>query len=138
MPRKPTAIVQYKLRIREALRRRIEAAAKARRVSANAEMAQRLEQSFEQQEHVSVALSACSLEVITARLGELLHPINVQGDLLRAVEELLAVVEESKMQKRPEVEAAVTKVKRVTTMIDLEAKALARRAHTTGERPPER
>jgi len=134
MPRKPTAIVQYKLRIREALRRRIEAAAKARRVSANAEMAQRLEQSFEQREHVSVALSASSLEVITARLGELLHAINVQGDLLRAVEELLAAIEESKMQKRPEVEAAAAKVKRVTTMIDLEAKALARRAHTTGER----
>jgi hypothetical protein len=46
MPRKGTAIVQYKLRIRESLRKKIEQAAKQHDVSANAEMARRLEQSF--------------------------------------------------------------------------------------------
>ena len=49
MPRQPSAIVQYKLRIREALRRRIERAAKEHGVSANQEMVRRLEQSFDQE-----------------------------------------------------------------------------------------
>jgi hypothetical protein len=47
MPRKPSAIVQYKLRIRETLRRRIEQEAKKHGVSANQEMVSRLERSFE-------------------------------------------------------------------------------------------
>jgi hypothetical protein len=50
MPRKPSAIVQYKLRIRETLRRRIEQAAKQHGVSANQEMVSRLERSFELEE----------------------------------------------------------------------------------------
>jgi hypothetical protein len=49
MKRKPSAIVQYKLRIRESLRRQIEKAAKQNEVSANAEMAKRLQDSFQQE-----------------------------------------------------------------------------------------
>jgi hypothetical protein len=46
--RKKTDTVQLKLRIREALRRRLETAAKAADISLNSEMVRRLEGSFEQ------------------------------------------------------------------------------------------
>src|SRR5262249_17838582 len=46
--RKKTDIVQFKLRIREALRRRLEATARAEERSLNGEIAHRLENSFEQ------------------------------------------------------------------------------------------
>ncbi len=49
MPRKPADIVQYKLRIREGLRRGIEQAAKKNRRSANQEMVARLAGSFQQE-----------------------------------------------------------------------------------------
>jgi hypothetical protein len=65
MPRKPTAIVQYKLRIRETLRRRIVEEAKKHGISANQEMVSRLEQSFEQE-------AVRKLDLIVAELDSLL------------------------------------------------------------------
>jgi hypothetical protein len=62
MPRKPIEVVQYKLRIREALRRRIERAAKEHGVSANQEMASRLERSFEQESVRKIDLIATQME----------------------------------------------------------------------------
>jgi hypothetical protein len=58
--RKKTDIVQFKLRIREALRRRLEAAAGAEERSLNSEIAHRLENSFEQEKslHMLEALLA--------------------------------------------------------------------------------
>jgi hypothetical protein len=50
VPKKPTDLVQFKLRIRDGLRRQIEREAKKRSRSANAEAVARLEQSFAQQE----------------------------------------------------------------------------------------
>jgi hypothetical protein len=50
MPRKPSDIVQFKVRIREKLRRRIEEAAKKNRISTNAEMASRLQASFDRED----------------------------------------------------------------------------------------
>ncbi|HXB76727.1 MAG TPA: Arc family DNA-binding protein [Bradyrhizobium sp.] len=46
MPRKSTEFVQFKLRIREGLRREIEKAAKKKGISANAEAVERLEKSL--------------------------------------------------------------------------------------------
>lgn len=46
MERKPTDIVQLKLRIREDLRQQLEADARARRISMNAAIAERLEWAF--------------------------------------------------------------------------------------------
>ena len=62
MARKPTDIVQYKLRIRESLRRRIEQAAKKGGVSANQEMASRLERSFEEESVGKIGLLAMQME----------------------------------------------------------------------------
>jgi hypothetical protein len=55
MPRKPTDIVQYKLRIRETLRRRIAQEAKKRGISANQEMVRRLELSFHREQEKNLA-----------------------------------------------------------------------------------
>jgi hypothetical protein len=49
--RKKTDIVQFKLRIREALRRRLEASATVQERSLNSEIAHRLENSFEQEKN---------------------------------------------------------------------------------------
>jgi hypothetical protein len=50
MVRKPTEYVQFKLRIRESLRRKIEKAAEKKAQSANAEAVERIEQTFEEEE----------------------------------------------------------------------------------------
>jgi len=55
--RKKTDIVQFKLRIREGLRRRLEAAANAEERSLNSEIAHRLENSFDQEKN-SLVLEA--------------------------------------------------------------------------------
>jgi hypothetical protein len=47
MARKATEFVQFKLRIREGLRRKIESAAEKKDISANAEAVERLENSFD-------------------------------------------------------------------------------------------
>jgi hypothetical protein len=52
--RKKTDIVQFKLRIREALRRRLEANARVQERSLNSEIANRLENSFEQEKNVLI------------------------------------------------------------------------------------
>jgi hypothetical protein len=50
MARKPTDFVQFKLRIREALRRKIEKAAEKKDISANAEAVERIEYAFAAEE----------------------------------------------------------------------------------------
>jgi len=50
MARKPTDYVQFKLRIRESLRRKIERAAEKRAHSANAEAVERIENAFAEEE----------------------------------------------------------------------------------------
>src|SRR5262249_3622208 len=50
MTRKPTEYVQFKLRIREALRRKLERAAEKKAISTNAEAVERLEESFAEEE----------------------------------------------------------------------------------------
>jgi hypothetical protein len=73
--RKKTDIVQFKLRIREGLRRKLEAVANAEERSLNSEIAHRLENSFDQ-------------EKISILLEELLAP-GVGLELIRAVAVIL-------------------------------------------------
>jgi Arc-like DNA binding domain len=49
VPRKESALLDYKLRIRESLRRRLAQSAERRGISMNAEMTRRLEESFDQE-----------------------------------------------------------------------------------------
>jgi hypothetical protein len=132
MARKTSAIVQYKLRIRETLRRRIEQAAKARGVSANYEMMSRLERSFDQDSVRTIDIVASDIEANWARsFGGGFHELNKQGDLMRAAEALVALVKQ--MPAPPDdMKKAAAKVEQVTTAIDLEAARTMRRMHTAG------
>jgi HicB family len=73
MPRKPMQVVQVNLRIREGLRRKLEAAAKKRGVSLNFEMTDRLARSFEgetfQDLESRVARVAQKLELLAAGIN---------------------------------------------------------------------
>jgi hypothetical protein len=82
MARKPTDIVQYKLRIRENLRRRIEHAATKNGVSANQEMANRLQRSFE----VETVRKLEALVEYLANLTECLMSLDERGIFGRAIE----------------------------------------------------
>jgi hypothetical protein len=134
MPRKPSAILQYKLRIRENLRRRIEKAAEKNRVSANYEMVSRLERSFDQEHTIEIAAVAGHIEAAWARLDQIFHDLNKQGDLLRAAEELVAQIEQLLPAERQTngIKKAVERVKQIGKVIDIEATLVARRMHTTG------
>jgi uncharacterized phage protein gp47/JayE len=72
MPRSPrkssAAIVQAGLRIREGLRFRLQQEAKRRAVSLNAEMARRLENSFDQDARRSLDTIAADLQKVCDRL----------------------------------------------------------------------
>ena len=74
--RKKTDIVQFKLRIREALRRRLEASATFEERSINSEIGHRLENSFEQEKNALI------LELLLARGAGL--------ELIRAVASILS------------------------------------------------
>jgi predicted NBD/HSP70 family sugar kinase len=74
MARKSSRVVQYKIRVREALRRRIEKAAEKNGVSANHEMVSRLERSFDQEAVQSINQVATNLEAASTRLVALFEP----------------------------------------------------------------
>jgi flagellar motility protein MotE (MotC chaperone) len=130
MPRKPSAVLQYKLRIRETLRRKIEKAAEKNRVSANAEMARRLERTFDQEALFDVANVAEDLKIIWARYSQALDGLQEQGDLMRAADALVKAVEQNKPTA-----AALERTKTIISRIEAVAAKLPRKMHTTGEKP---
>jgi hypothetical protein len=69
MARKPTDYVQFKLRIREALRRKLERGAELRKHSANAEAVWRIERTFTQDE--AIEAQAEEMEAREAELREM-------------------------------------------------------------------
>ena len=104
MTRKPTDLVQLKLRFDERLRRRIERAAERNECSMNAEIIKRLEQSFEQVDKIeeifggehNVALFrmiAGALGMVEARTGSRWSdPANVRAraEIAHAIADVLA------------------------------------------------
>jgi hypothetical protein len=133
MPRKLSALLDYKLRIRESLRRRIEQAARKRGASLNNEMARRLEHSFDQEALRDIDDVRSDLAVIGARFGEALHDLNKQGDLLRALEKLINALPADVRERTPIKEAVADAMATMKT-IDTEAALALRRMHTTGQR----
>jgi hypothetical protein len=128
MARKPSAILQYKLRIREPLRRRIEKAATKNGVSANAEMNSRLERSFNQESVRSIDVVATHLSNTVDRIDTVAHGLNKQGDLLRVTEALLQALDAGNGKSIAE---AAEKAKQVVGMINIEAARVLRKMHTT-------
>ena len=89
MPRKPTETVQINLRIKEAERRQLEASAKERQISMNAEITMRLAQTFQQQQLLDVDLAH---ENMKRELGPMLvdiNELNRSSELTRAVDILI-------------------------------------------------
>src|SRR5271167_3600851 len=93
MRRKPTDTVQINLRIKEAERRKLEAAAKSNGVSLNAEMAARIARTFRQ----TAMLEIDQLNENASRyLGPLLadvHELNKRGDLMQAADKVIALIQ---------------------------------------------
>jgi hypothetical protein len=118
MPRKPSAILDYKLRIREILRRRIEAAAKARAVSLNYEMTSRLERSFERDEMFKLDRITANMAQGWEGWGKLLVQFNRQDELAHATEKLIASVERAGVDA-PEIKDAIDGARAVLTTIKL-------------------
>jgi predicted membrane chloride channel (bestrophin family) len=89
MPRKPSDIVQPNLRIREDLRRRLEAAAKKRGVSLNFEMTERLKQSFDQGDLDRLGRVATEMENAYARFAREGRDRLQTQELMNATEHLI-------------------------------------------------
>jgi hypothetical protein len=133
MPRKPSAVLQYKLRIREDLRQQIEKAAKKDGVSANFEMVRRLKDSFGRESLLSIANVAQDMTILWARYGEALHELEKQGDLMRATTMLIKQIEQlPEVETDNAIKVAIEKTKAVIRVIEIEASVFPRRMHTTG------
>lgn len=91
MPRKPTDTIQVNLRIKEALRRRLEAAAKQHDVSLNGEMINRLVASFDRADLIT--LSGVTERIKRAanlmRYAAEVESRTMQEELMEAAEELI-------------------------------------------------
>src|SRR5262245_32092862 len=92
MYRKSTDTVQINLRLKESLRRRLNAAAKRNQVSLNAEMVARLDRSLDQE---AIVGASELVQYVGRFLGPLLadvQELNVSGDYRRAIGKLLALL----------------------------------------------
>jgi hypothetical protein len=102
MPRKPRAIAQLKLRIREDLRAKLEKAAKKRAVSLNFEMTSRLSDSLDRESLFTLGQVAQDIAINWARFGNALHNAELFDQLITVTTALLetkcadAVVDEAK------------------------------------------
>lgn len=129
MSRKPTETVQVNLRIKEALRRRLEREAKKRGVSLNYEMTSRIDQSFNieglrDQETVTEDMKGAHARFMQPFLG-----IATQNLLRDAAEMLVVAVKNlpAECREHEEVRKALAAVSEAQTVMDLEAVAAVRR-----------
>jgi hypothetical protein len=83
MAKKPDAIVQVKLRIRERLRRRLTEAAKKRGVAVNYEMMSRLERSFEQESIRALDEIAPDIQLNWLRFGERFLGLGLTNEIIQ-------------------------------------------------------
>ena len=125
MARKPSDVLQYKLRIRESLRRRIEKAAEKNQTSANQEMVNRLARSFDQEKLHEIDTVAVGIKASFLRVEGMVARITFLHDLLKAASELVSQIERlpAETQNRAALKAAVEQVKQLNSMIDVTAKS---------------
>ena len=138
MPRRPSeTVVQVNLRIKESERRRLERAAQDHHTSLNAEMAARLQQTFEQEQLGTIAQVHENLERGLLPLLGNIHELAKFGDLIRATEALILLIQPLVIAGTiggPDAEAikhAVAGIQTITKMIEREAGQRLRRMHTT-------
>jgi hypothetical protein len=93
MPRKPTDVIQFSLRIRETLRLRLEKAAEKRAVTINYEITDRLQRSLDAEALRGLDRIAEDMRIIWARYGDVFLKLDVQRDLISAAETLIARID---------------------------------------------
>jgi hypothetical protein len=93
MSRKPTDVIQFSLRIREALRLRLEKAAEKRAVTINYEITDRLQRSLDAEALRGLNRIAEDMRIIWARYGDVFLKLDVQRDLISAAETLIARID---------------------------------------------
>jgi hypothetical protein len=125
MARKPSDVIQYKIRIREDLRRRLEQAAKKQDVSINYEMTSRLKDSFQHEGRLDQERLNADMEINWARWGKTLFDKEQCGNLVQAAEVLVALLTKP-APEREAVESATAQVQKAITAIKAHAEASAR------------
>lgn len=93
MPRKPTDVIQFSLRIRETLRLRLEKAAEKRAVTINYEITDRLQRSLDAEALRGLDRIAEDMQIVWARYGDVFLKLDVQRDLISAAETLIARID---------------------------------------------
>jgi hypothetical protein len=114
MPRKkPSDVTQIKIRVREDLRRQLEAAAKKRDVSINFEMTDRLKASFDQGDRIELSRITADLSGVYKRWARAGAEQSRTQELISAAEDLI-----EKVRKGEAVESAIewveTAIKAIT------------------------
>jgi Arc-like DNA binding domain len=91
LPRKPADIAHVNLRIREHLRRKLEAEAKRHQVSLNSEVMQRLEASFEDKARNDFTTIAQDISLRMTDLDQLTREMEIAWARFGASQELIAL-----------------------------------------------
>jgi hypothetical protein len=134
MARKPTAIVQVNLRIREAERRKLEAAAKRNGVSMNGEIAARLARTFRETKTIEADQLIENVSRYLKPLADAAHERAKTADLIQAADKLVALLT-SDYPAQDTIQAAVGRYGVVKHMIQIEAGIRVLSTHTTGAAP---
>jgi hypothetical protein len=131
MARKAVDTVQINLRLKEGLRRRVAREADRNKVSMTKQILLFIEDSLERQDRFELSQIREDMHQTWERCATAFHQLNKQGDLLRALENLVEAVPADVREHAP-VKKAVAKAQTVIKMIDAEAALALRRMHTTG------
>jgi hypothetical protein len=124
MARKATDVVQFSLRLREALRLRLEGAAKKRAVTINYEITDRLQRSLDVESLRGLDQVAEDMRIIWARYAEVFLRLDVQRDLIHSVETLIARIEPViRSVNEPDRRALEGAIAGVQTVIDVVRKS---------------
>jgi Arc-like DNA binding domain len=113
MARKPSDVIQIKIRVREDLRRRLEQAANKAGRSINSEMASRLADSFNLPKLNEIT---AGLEDVYRRFGREVRDRVQTEDLMRAAEYLIQQLP-TEVQSRQAVKRAIAEVQNAITAI---------------------
>jgi hypothetical protein len=113
MARKPSDVIQIKIRVREDLRRRLEQAAKKADRSINSEMASRLADSFNLPKLNEIT---AGLDNVYLRFAREMEDRSLTEELMRAAEELIQQLP-TEVQGREAVKRAIAEVQDAITAI---------------------
>ena len=135
MSKKPSQIVQVKVRMREDLRRKIEHAAQKNGLTVNAEILRRLDQTFD----VTLDKLQGSVATLNSRFEEFLSGQARQAAILAMLrdrrEELQRHLTETvEIERREELQRRLTKIEEIERLEGLRLEELQRRYTEAGEK----